>query len=62
MTRGIDRAHRDAGPARRLLAGARRRARVRALSLYALLVVVGVVAALVAVAALLGFLGGTESP
>jgi hypothetical protein len=47
---------------RRLLAGVRRRTRVRPVSLYALLVVVSVVAALVAVAALLGFLGGGETP
>jgi hypothetical protein len=55
MTR-IERAHRDAGRAR-LLARVRRRARVRAVSLYALLVVMGFVCALVAVAALLAFLG-----
>lgn len=62
MKRCFEGAYRDAGRARRLLAGVRRRARVRAVSLYALLVVVSVVAALVAVAALLGFLGGGESP
>ncbi len=54
MKRSIERAHGDAGRAR-LLAGVRRRARVRAVSLYALLVVVGVAAALVALAALLTF-------
>jgi 4-hydroxybenzoate polyprenyltransferase len=57
MKRSIDRAHDDAGRARRLLSGARRRARARAVSLYVLLVVVGVVAALMALAALLAFLG-----
>jgi hypothetical protein len=57
MQRCIERTHRDAGRARRLLAGARRRARARAVSLYTLLVVVGVVAALMALAALLAFLG-----
>ena len=56
MKRSIERAQRDAGRGR-LLAGARRRARARAVSLYALLVVAGVVGALVAVAALLAFLG-----
>ena len=39
-----------------------RRARVRAVSLYALLVAVSVVAALVAVAVLLAFLGGAKTP
>jgi hypothetical protein len=56
MKRSIERAQRDAGRGR-LFAGARRHARVRAVSLYALLVVVGVVGALVAVAVLLAFLG-----
>ena len=56
MRRSIERAHGDEGRAR-LFAGVRRRARVRAVSLYALLVVVGLVGALVAVAALLTFLG-----
>jgi hypothetical protein len=60
MTRCIERPHRDAGRARRLAAGARHRARVRAVSLYALLVVVGVVAALVALAALVAFLGSGD--
>ena len=62
MRRYFEGAFRDASLPRRLLAGARRRARVRAVSLYALLVVVSVVAALVAVAVLLGFLGGRETP
>ena len=57
MKRSTERAHRDAGQARRLLSRARRRARVPAVSLYFLLVVVGVVAALMALAALLAFLG-----
>jgi hypothetical protein len=60
MKRVIEPAYRDVGQARRLLAEARRRARVRAVSLYAVLVVVGVVAALIAVAALLAFLGGGD--
>ena len=57
MRRWVERAYRDAGEARRQLAGARHRARDRAVSLYALLVAVGVVAALVALVALLAFLG-----
>jgi hypothetical protein len=57
MKRSTERAHRDAGQARRLLPTARRRARARAVSLYVLLVVVGVVAALMALAALFAFLG-----
>jgi hypothetical protein len=60
MKLGIEPAHRDVGQARRLLAGARPRARARAVSLYALLVVVGSVAALIALAALLAFLGGGD--
>jgi hypothetical protein len=62
MKRCFASAYRDAGLARRLLAGARRRARARSVSLYALLIVVSAVAALVAVAALLGFLGAGETP
>ena len=57
MKRSIDHAHGDAGQARRLLSVARRRARARAVSLYVLLVIAGVVAALMALAALLAFLG-----
>jgi hypothetical protein len=61
MKRSIERAHRDAGQARSLLSEARRRARARTVSLYALLVVVGVVAALMALAALvLAFLGSGD--
>jgi hypothetical protein len=60
MKRSTERAHHDAGKARRLLSKARRRARVRAVSLYALLVVVGVVAALMALAALLAVLGAGD--
>jgi hypothetical protein len=51
MTRCTERAYRNAGRLRRLLAGA------RPLSLYALLVVVEVVAVLVALVALLALLG-----
>lgn len=39
-----------------------KRARLRAVSLYALLVLLSVAAALVAVAALLGVLGGAKTP
>ena len=56
-------AYRDPRLVRRLLARARcREARVRSVNLYALLVVVSVVAALVAVAQRLGSLGGGETP
>jgi hypothetical protein len=58
MKRRIEHAQRD-GRTRRL-AGARGRARVRAVSLYALLLVVEVVLALVALAALLALLGRGE--
>jgi hypothetical protein len=57
MKRFTERAYRDGGQARRLLSRARRGARIRAVSLYVLLVAVGVVAALMALAALLTFLG-----
>jgi hypothetical protein len=56
MNHRIPRRHRDAGRARRLLAGAQRRGRVRAVSLYVLLVVVGLLAALVALVALVASL------
>ena len=64
MKRSFEGAYRDPRRARRLLARARRRPRVRevSVSLYALLVVLSVVAALVAVAALLGVFGGARTP
>ncbi len=54
MKRSIERVESDAGRGR-VLAGVRRRARARAVSLYAVLVVVGIAAAVVALAALLTF-------
>ena len=60
MRRWVERAHGDTGQARRQRAGARHRARFRSVSLYALLVGVGVVAAFVSLVALLAFLGGGD--